>query len=943
MIASKKIRELEKLRAEARRLAESVGLDPWPVIFGIVDHDQLNEYSAYDGFPERFPHWSFGMSYDYFRKRSAYSGWWTYELVLNTNPAIAYLRESNTPVENKGVMLHVYAHVDFFKNNRWFSKTPKDMIKVMHTHAERIEDYMNKYGITEVESFLDKALSLQYEIDQYAPFIKRSGHRAESLEDEEREGEPARIPVKRDYMERFVNPPKWLEERRARLRQARERARKLRDETELVKPQKDLLGFLMKHGRLENWQKDILAMIREESYYFVPQIQTKIMNEGWACVVAGTLVFTDHGLIPIEEIVTQQKPLWVSDGERLRKIYDWAKFPNREIMKIRTRRGLTLAGSVTHRIMMADGTWKRLDEVKIGDRVRLGAGLGTWASHYVPLRWAPSQRLTLREVATQAGVSIDTVIRYRRGWTVRKPTAIAAALALYEESASGAVQRLRHALRIPPTLHEELAAFLGYLIGDGHISRAKHVVGFTSGDWEQAQRFKELGQRLFGLAGQLRRDGRRWRVSFYSLNLIDFLEYLGMKTGRSASVKEIPPLILRSPASVVAAFLRAYFDCDAHAGPQGVILSTASESLAQSTQLILLNFGVLSRRRRQGDGTWHIHIAGRSAMAFQQKIGFGLSRKRQALSDYLNAHRFFKRESWEDEIVALERDHADVYDISVEGSHRYAAAGLINHNSYWQAKLMAEFAQPNEFIDHADMMSKVLAGGALNPYALGKLIWEDIKERWDKGCFGRDWELCKDPQKKKKWDTKANLGTEKIFEVRRNYNDVTFLAEFFTEELFERLKLFAYEYIPETGAYHITSRDFADVKKKLLFQHTNLGRPMIKVATGNYGNKGELLLLHMYNGVGLHLEEAKEVLKHIYSMWGRPVNLKTIIKRKVKDPDPTRNRIHPERPLTAVTEEQGVLLRYDGESLRELALSPDEVKDIRLDEDYNTIPKEWIG
>lgn len=542
MIAPKKIHELEKLRAEARRLVESVGLDPWPVIFGIVDHDQLNEYSAYDGFPERFPHWSFGMSYDYFRKRSAYSGWWTYELVLNTNPAIAYLRESNTPVENKGVMIHVYAHVDFFKHNRWFSKTPKDMIKVMHTHAERIEEYMNKYGITEVESFLDKALSVQYEIDQYSPFIKRSWNRAEE-EDGEREREPARIPVKRDYMDRFVNPPRWLEERRARLKQAR--ARQPRDEADLIKPQKDLLGFLIRHGRMENWQKDILAMIREESYYFVPQIQTKIMNEGWAML--------------------------------------------------------------------------------------------------------------------------------------------------------------------------------------------------------------------------------------------------------------------------------------------------------------------------------------------------------------------------------------------------------------WQSKLMAEFAQPEEFLDHADMMSKVLAGGALNPYALGKLIWEDIKERWDKGRFGREWELCKDPQKKKKWDTKANLGTEKIFEVRRNYNDVTFLAEFFTEELFEKLKLFAYEYIPETGAYHITSRDFADVKKKLLFQHTNLGRPMIKIATGNYGNRGELLLLHMYNGVGLHLEEAKEVLKNIYAMWGRPVNLKTIIKRKVKDPDPTRNRIHPERPLTSVYEEQGVLLRYDGESLRELALSPDEVKDIRLDEDYSTIPKEWIG
>lgn len=537
------IKELEEVRKEARRLVEASGLDPYPVIFGIVDYDQINELAAYDGFPERYPHWQFGMSYDYWRKRSAYSGWWTYELVLNTNPSIAYLRKSNTIAENKAVMIHVYAHADFFKNNKWFKHTPKDMIKVMHTHAERIEEYMNKYGVAEVESFIDKALSIQYEIDQYAPFIKR---RQPSKKDDEDREEIVKIPIKRDYMERFINPPQWLERQRQRLKELRERRKQMRDETELERPQKDIIGFLMRHSPLEDWQKDILAMIREESHYFVPQMMTKIMSEGWS--------------------------------------------------------------------------------------------------------------------------------------------------------------------------------------------------------------------------------------------------------------------------------------------------------------------------------------------------------------------------------------------------------------SFWESKIMAEFAGPNEFLDHADMQSKVLGGGVLNPYKLGKLIWEDIKERWDKGRFGREWELCKDREKKEKWDTKAGLGTEKIFEVRRNYNDITFLDEFFTEEIFEKLNLFAYEYVPETGAYHITSRDFQDVKKKILFLHTNLGRPTIKVATGNYGNKGELLLLHEWNGIGLHLDDAKAVLKNIYYMWGRPVNLKTIIMRKVRDPNPMRNRIHPDRPLTAVLEPQGVMLRYDGENFRELALSPDEVKDIRFDEvNYNTTPREWIG
>jgi stage V sporulation protein R len=542
------VAELEELRREARRLAEAAGLDPWEVTFGVVDYDKLNELSAYDGFPLRYPHWQFGMSYDYFRKRGAYSGWWTYELVLNSRPALAYLRASNTTVETKGVMVHVYAHVDFFKNNHWFAKTNRDMIRVMGNHATRVEHYMNQYGIDAVESFIDRALCVQYNIDPHAPFIKRRWQSKRRSQDPDEMNGPhdvGRIPVKRDYMERFINPPEWIEERRSQAR-AEQEEKRLREATELEQPQKDLLQFLMKHGRLEDWQRDILAMIREEAYYFVPQIQTKVMNEGWA--------------------------------------------------------------------------------------------------------------------------------------------------------------------------------------------------------------------------------------------------------------------------------------------------------------------------------------------------------------------------------------------------------------SYWESKLMSEFAGPNEFLDHADMMSKVLGASALNPYRLGKLIWENIQERWDKGRFGREWELCKDKEEKDGWDRAIGLGTEKLFEVRRNYNDITFIDEFFTEDLFEKLDLFTYEYIPETGAYHITSRQFEDVKKKLLLRHTNLGKPTIKVVTGNYDNKGELLLIHEWNGIGLQWEDAKQTLKNIQTMWGRPVNVKTIVLRKVRDPDPTRNRIHPERPLTALVEEQGVLLRYDGESFRELALSAEEVADIRTDDvDYHTIPAEWIG
>src|SRR5262249_56622428 len=101
--------------------------------------------------------------------------------------------------------------------------------------------------------------------------------------------------------------------------------------------------------------------------------------------------------------------------------------------------------------------------------------------------------------------------------------------------------------------------------------------------------------------------------------------------------------------------------------------------MSKTVQLLLLNFGILSRRRLQKDGCWHVHSAGKSAEVFANEIDFGLRRKQQALREYFNGHQWFKKEDAEDEIVAIERRRADMYDVSVEETHRYAAQGVINH------------------------------------------------------------------------------------------------------------------------------------------------------------------------------------------------------------------------------------------------------------------------
>src|SRR5262249_36616212 len=151
-------------------------------------------------------------------------------------------------------------------------------------------------------------------------------------------------------------------------------------------------------------------------------------------------------------------PVAVSDGECQRRVYDWAKFEDRETVWVRTRRGYELEGSVTHQVLLPDGTWRRLDEVQVGSRVVVGGGRNLWASEYVPINWQPPRRVTLADVAERVGVDIETVIRYRRGVRGRHSDRLAAAVAEYEAGLAelGAVSKRRRAISVPTVLNENL-------------------------------------------------------------------------------------------------------------------------------------------------------------------------------------------------------------------------------------------------------------------------------------------------------------------------------------------------------------------------------------------------------------------------------------------------------------------------------------------------------
>jgi len=473
---------LKDLKDEIEGYARGYGLDFFDQIFEVIEADDLNEVAAYGGFPTRYPHWSFGMSYEELHKGYDYGLSKIYEMVINNDPCYAYLMRSNPDVDQKLVMAHVYGHNDFFKNNAYFAHTNRKMMDEMANHGARIRHYVEKFGEDAVEAFLDRCMSIDDLIDIHSVAIRRRQpvSRYEFKEVEEEDQKLTRFKSK-GYMDDYINPRDVLRAEE----EERKKKKELQGSSFPEHPEKDVLLFLLEHAPMKPWQHDILEIVRDEAYYFAPQGQTKIMNEGWA--------------------------------------------------------------------------------------------------------------------------------------------------------------------------------------------------------------------------------------------------------------------------------------------------------------------------------------------------------------------------------------------------------------SYWHSKIMTEKAlTPSEVIDFADHHSGTMAvhGARLNPYKLGIELLRDIEERWNTGRFGKEYDDCDDLDRRRNWDLKLGLGRKKIFEVRRVHNDITFIDTFLTPEFCAQQKMFSYAWQEQMGTWVIESRDFEKIKQRILFGLTNSGRPWIYVVDGNYRNRGELLLRHQHNGIDLRQDWANDVLTNIQFIWGRPVNLQTIVENK---------------------------------------------------------------
>ena len=176
-------------------------------------------------------------------------------------------------------------------------------------------------------------------------------------------------------------------------------------------------------------------------------------------------------------------------------------------------------------------------------------------------------------------------------------------------------------------------------------------------------------------------------------------------------------------------------------------------------------------------------------------------------------------------------------------------------------------------IEYAAHKMGVLGGKySTNPYKLGFCLFLDIEERWNKGMFGEEYDNCTSLNEKLNWDKKLGLGHDKIFEVRKHYNDLTALIEFFTPEFCDKYEFFNWETFPN-GDIKIKDRNFKEIKKNLIDKYKNGGLPEIYLVDPNYKGKGYMLLQHKWDGKELYGSYVASVLQSLRILWGNDVYL----------------------------------------------------------------------
>ena len=239
------------------RIAEDLGLDWHPIDYEIIDYQEMLGAMAYVGLPTHYRHWSYGKEYE--RTHTLYNMGQTglpYEMIINSNPSIAYLMRENALHIHILTMAHCVGHSDFFKNNRMFAATnPDNIIDSFKSAAKYVRKLIEdpSIGIERVETILDAAHSIKYQVPRFPGIKYKSREELLSIE----------------KIKMTQNPKYTVDLSRIPLQ-----------------PEYNILHFIAEHSKnLEEWERNLILIVEESSKYFIPQAFTKVMNEGWACTI----------------------------------------------------------------------------------------------------------------------------------------------------------------------------------------------------------------------------------------------------------------------------------------------------------------------------------------------------------------------------------------------------------------------------------------------------------------------------------------------------------------------------------------------------------------------------------------------------------------------------------------------------------------------------------
>ena len=260
------IEELQSWDEKILELVHRYGLNCYPQEFDICDHDEMIGYMAYSGMLSRYSHWSFGKSFE--RQKTLYdhgvSGL-PYEMVINSNPCVAYLMRDNTRLLQILTIAHVYGHNDFFANNFTFRSgvDARYTIEMFKSHASRVSRYIEdpSIGLDAVETVLDHAHASSMQCSRNLAIKKRT-HEEQRIHKWEQAQQPE-------------DPWREIHPRREYIAP---------DLTKVpLEPDEDIMAFIAAYNPyLPDWKRDLINIVDSETRYFIPQMETKIMNEGWA-------------------------------------------------------------------------------------------------------------------------------------------------------------------------------------------------------------------------------------------------------------------------------------------------------------------------------------------------------------------------------------------------------------------------------------------------------------------------------------------------------------------------------------------------------------------------------------------------------------------------------------------------------------------------------------